>query len=160
MSQSELLSQANEMLAMFGSDHVPLMGFCSPRVIAISDEACCVAIPLNDKTKNHLGCMYFGALHIGADCAGGILAMHQIQQRQKNISLIFKNAEANFLRRAEGEVHFYCGNGREIAKAIDETIATGERVNVPLKIVATVPALLKDEHVVEYELTLSLKCHD
>jgi len=40
---------------------------------------------------------------------------------------------------------------------IEEAVKTGERVNMPLKITATVPELSGDEPVAEFVLTLSLK---
>lgn len=160
MSNSELLFQANEMLTVFSREQVPLMGFCTPTVVAIDDKACTIAIPLNHNTTNHLGCMYFGALHVGADCAGGLLAMHQIQKRQQNISLIFKNVHAEFLRRAEGDVHFRCTSGEAIAQAIDQIIRSKERINIPIHVVATVPSISPHENVAEFALTLSMKVHE
>lgn len=153
----DMLKQANEMLKIFGEDQVPMIGFCRPEVKELTADHCTIAIPLDKNTKNHLSCMYFGALHVGSDCAGGLMAMNQINMSQKNISLIFKDSQAKFLKRAEGDVHFTCISGQDITKAIEQTLATGERVNVPVEIYATVPSIDQKEQVAHFVLTLSLK---
>ncbi len=160
MSETEFLSRANEFLTAFSNEQVPLMGICTPTVIAVNEHACTVAIPLNERTKNHLGCMYFGALHIGADTAGGLLAMVEIQKSGRAVSLIFKDAQAKFLRRAEGDVHFSCTSGEVVRKAVQQTCSSKERVNVPIAVVATVPSVSQSELVAQFTLTLSLKCVD
>ena len=101
--------------------------------------------------------MYFGALSVGADVAGGVLAMHLIQKSGRNISLVFKDFKADFLKRPEGNTHFTCNDGLAVKHLIEEAAKTGERVNMPLKITATVPELSGDEPVAEFVLTLSLK---
>jgi hypothetical protein len=40
---------------------------------------------------------------------------------------------------------------------VNETITTGERVNLPVKVIATVPDKFGDEPVAEFTITLSLK---
>lgn len=101
--------------------------------------------------------MYFGALAVGADIAGDVLAMALIRKSGRNISLVFKDFKVGFLKRPEGDTHFTCNDGQGVKNLIDETTKTGERVNMPLKITATVPEILGDEPVAEFVLTLSLK---
>ena len=101
--------------------------------------------------------MYFGALAVGADIAGGVLAMDLIRKSGRNISLVFKDFKAEFLKRPEGDTYFTCNDGKAIENLITETIKTGERVNMPLKITATVPEISGNEPVAEFVLTLSLK---
>lgn len=144
-------------LRYFGLRRIPLLFFVRPTILEMDDEHCVVKIPLNYWTKNHLNSMYFGALAIGADCGGGLLAMNLINKTGKKISLIFKDFNAEYLKRAEADVHFTCHDGPEIQKIIDETLQTGERVNYPMKIVATTPKKFGDEPVAKFVLTLSLK---
>jgi acyl-coenzyme A thioesterase PaaI-like protein len=136
---------------------IPLLLFTTPSVIDLTQERCEVKIPLNGRTKNHLGSMYFGALSIGADCAGGLIAAHRIQQSKLPISLIFKDFHADFLKRAEGDVHFSCETGDEINQLVDKTIETGERQNLSVPVIATVPDKTGIEPVARFVLTLSLK---
>ena len=84
------------------------------------------------------------------------LAMKFIQESQSRISLIFKDFHADFLKRAEGDVHFVCEDGSEIKDLINVAEETGERQNLPLKITATVPSI-SNEPVAKFILTLSIK---
>ena len=59
-------------LFLLGLFKIPIIGFVRPRLEEINDETVKVKIKLNRKSKNHLNSMYFGALSVGADIAGGI----------------------------------------------------------------------------------------
>ena len=88
--------------------------------------------------------------------AGGFLAMKYIRASQSNISLIFKDFHADFLKRAEGDVHFKCNEGLAISSLVEKTIVSGRRENMVVHIDATVPSISQDI-VAKFELTLSLK---
>lgn len=93
-------------LRAFGALKIPLVFFCSPRIVEITDDVVEVMIPLTYRTKNHLGSMYFGALAVGADVSGGLLAMNRIVAKGNLVNLIFKDFRAEFLKRPEADVHF------------------------------------------------------
>ena len=122
----------------------------------LDDEMCIVKIPLNRRTKNHLNSMYFGVLATGADLAGGLVAMKEITESKKKVALSFKDFHAEFLKRAEGDVHFICTQIPEIKKFVAEVIASGERMNFPVYIEAIVPSE-GNNPVAKFTLTLSLK---
>jgi acyl-coenzyme A thioesterase PaaI-like protein len=149
--------QATWFIRSFGLSKVPLIFYCRPSVIKLTEEKTIIKIPFKRKNKNHLKSMYFGALAVGADVAGGVLAMGLIRKSRRNISLVFKDFKADFLKRPEGDTYFTCNDGKAIENLITETIKTGERVNMPLKITATVPGISGNEPVAEFVLTLSLK---
>jgi acyl-coenzyme A thioesterase PaaI-like protein len=145
-----------KMILKFGILKVPLIWLCRPKVVEHTDERLEVRIALRRRTKNHLGSMYFGALAVGADVTGGFLAMDPIVESGRNINLIFKDFKADFLRRPEGDVHFFCNDGLAIRELVTKAIESGERHNYKMNIEATVPSL-SDEVVARFELTLSLK---
>ena len=148
--------KANLYLKTFGLFKIPLLWFCRPKIVFLNEESVEIKIPLKRRTKNHLNSMYFGALSVGADITGGFLAMLCIQKSKRNIALIFKDFKANFLKRAEGDVHFKCDEGKNISKLVQETIESGKRENMVVHINASVPSISEDI-VATFELTLSLK---
>ena len=148
---------ATVLLRYFGFFKIPLLFFVKPSVAELSDDRVVIKIPLNRKTKNHLGSMYFGALAIGADCAAGLIAMTLIQKSGQKVSLIFKSLNAEFLERAEGDVYFTCAQGREISDLVTAAVESTERVELPVKVTARVPDKLGEEPVAEFTLVLSLK---
>lgn len=146
-------------LRAFGLFKVPMLLFVSPKVEELTDDRCVIRLPLNYRTKNHWGTMYFGALAAGADCAGGLMAMHLIRQKGNQLSLIFKDFHAEFLKRPEGDVFFTCENGTEVRELVNRALESGEREESKVIVVATVPSKLGNEPVARFTLTLSLKRH-
>jgi acyl-coenzyme A thioesterase PaaI-like protein len=139
---------------------VPLLFYLRPFVVESGERRCVVRIPLSRRSKNHLGSMYFGALCAGADLAGGLTAKRRIDASGRKVSLIFKDLQARFHKRAEGDVLFTCEDGEAIGVLVSRAIASGEREELPVRIVATVPDKLGDEPVADFTLTLSLKRRD
>ncbi|MBL7714040.1 MAG: PaaI family thioesterase [Bdellovibrionales bacterium] len=146
------------MVRIFGAALIPVLNYVRPRVLELSPQRCRVLIPLTRRTKNHLRSMYFAVLAAGADCAGGLLAMRLIQTYDPGISLVFKDFKADFLKRPEGDVEFRCDQGAEILAFFEKVRASDQRLNLPVKITASVPSV-GPEPVAEFILTLSLKKH-
>ena len=147
---------ASWKLWLFGLMRIPLIHFCHPKVINLTDTSLEIMIKLGRRTKNHLNSMYFGALSVGADVTGGFLALQYIQSSKAKISLIFKDFHADFLKRAEGNVHFICKDGLEIQQLVNKAEQTEERQNLAVNIIATVPSV-SDEPIAKFILTLSIK---
>jgi acyl-coenzyme A thioesterase PaaI-like protein len=101
--------------------------------------------------------MYFGALAAGADCAGGLIAMRLIQEEGNQVALIFKDFQASFLKRAEGDVLFTCEEGLAIRELVQKALRSGEREEMSVRVKATVPPQFGQDPVAEFVLTLSLK---
>lgn len=147
----------NMLLKTFGLIKVPMIGYLKCSLVEVNNQRCEVKIPLTRRSKNHLNCMYFGALSAGADCAGGFMSMYLIYQQKLPVSLIFKDFKADFLKRAEGDVHFISEDGQTIQKQLDEAMESGERVNNTVRVYAVVPSVDPNEVVANFELTLSIK---
>ncbi len=145
-------------MRLFGWLKIPLLASVRPSVVELTETRCVVRIPLRRWTRNHLGSMYFGALAIGADCAGGLLAMDQIKRSGQPVSLVFKAFQASFLKRPESDVYFICEEGGAIRDQVRCALASEDRITEPMHIQAAVK--LPDgtfEPVAEFTLELSLK---
>ena len=147
----------NLLLTWFGFRQIPLIGSAGVRLVDMDGERCVLRIPLKRRNKNHLGSMYFGALAIGADTAGALIALLENRRRGNPLSFVFKDFQAEFLKRAEAETHFTSTDGAAVRAAFDEAVRTGERVNVTVQVTATTPSKFGGEPVAIFRLTLSLK---
>lgn len=136
---------------------IPVLFLVGPRVEALDERGCTVKIPLRYLTRNHVGSMYFGVLAAGADLAGGLNAFRLIRQKHPKMVILFKDAQMEFLKRADGDVCFRCDDGLAVEEAMARAEATGERVTIPVRIAATVPARYGDEPVARFTLGLSMK---
>lgn len=151
------LTKATLVLNIFAFFNVPLVWLCRPRIISLGSKKLDIKIPLKRRTKNHLNSMYFGALAIGADLAGGYYALYKADRRKMKISMAFKGVEGQFLRRPEADVLFTCDQGELIDEVLTRSAASGERVNEPIRVYATCPSTNGDEVMAEFELILSVK---
>jgi hypothetical protein len=141
----------------FGRFQIPLIGYLKPRLISLSEQQIIIRIPLRRRSRNHLHSMYFGALAVGADLAGGMHGFYHSQLAQCKVSLAFKSFQAQFLRRPESDVYFVFNEGDHVKAMIEESKQTGERVNKQLPVKAYVNYLEKPEEVAHFILELSLK---
>ncbi len=146
------------MLRAFTFAKIPLVAWMRPTVVDRTEERCELRVPLCRRTRNHLGSMYFGVLCASADMAGGYLVMHEIRRSGQKVSFVFRDFRAEFLKRAEGDVHFICAQGRALAAAVQKAVdEPGTRIEDNVEVIATVPSKFGDEPVARFEMTLSLK---
>lgn len=143
------------MLFLLGCFKIPLVGFVRPRLVSIDDDVVSVRIKLRRRTKNHLNSMYFGALAVGADIAGGIHAFYFAELADTKVSFAFKGMKADFIKRAESDILFESHDGQLVKKTIEDSKTSGERINQSIHVVA------KDENndvVATFEMIISVKC--
>ena len=146
-----------DSLWVFGLTKVRMIGYCRPRVVNVCDTEVVLSIPLNRRTRNHVGSLYIGAMTVGVDFVTGLTAMASIKKSKKNIVLIFKDLKSSFIKRAEGETFFTCNHTKEIEAAVKKVVDSKKRVNIEVPIIATVPEKFGDEPVAEFTITLSMK---
>jgi hypothetical protein len=142
------------LLFLMGIFKIPLIGYVCPKLLEINDDSVKVKIRLRRKSRNHLKSMYFGALAVGADIAGGIHVFYYSEIMGKKISFAFKGMKADFIKRAESDVTFESNQGQVIKAGILESIETGERVNKTILVTAFDS---NNEVVATFEMISSLK---
>lgn len=136
---------------------IPMIFYLRPKVRRVDGSGCVISIPLKRRAKNHMNAMYFGALAVGADCAGGFLAMKRILGERLPVNLVFKDFTAEYRFRAEGETFFVCEEGATFEALLKRALEGSERVESPLRITAYVPEKIEKDPVAEFKLTVSLK---
>lgn len=151
------MTKATWSLRLFALAKIPLIALVRPTLIRSDGQTCVVRIPLTWIVKNHLRTMYFGALCVGADLAGGLMVMNLIRARQSRVSFLFKDFQAEFLKRAEGACYFTCHDGQKLAELHERAEKSGEREEDTVEVTATVPDKLQNEPVALFRLTISMK---
>lgn len=141
----------------FGLKSIPMIAWVTPRVLQCDELRTEIVVPLNFRTKNHLGSVYFGALAVGADIAAGLYVMNRIRSEKLPVSLVFSDFKAKFLKRAMADTHFVTDEGQDLKGFLDRVMASSERLTTPVKMSAFCPSLSSTEKVAEFELGLSLK---
>ncbi|APF02236.1 TPA: DUF4442 domain-containing protein [Legionella pneumophila] len=151
------LTQFKFFLWFFSHFKVALIGYLKPKLIQLTDNEIVVRLPLTRRSRNHLHSMYFGALAVGADIAGGLHGFYHAKQAKCKVSLAFKAFQAQFLRRPESDVYFICTEGEVVKKMIEESKKSGERINKPIHITAYINYLSHPEEIADFILELSVK---
>lgn len=142
------------MLFLLGIFKIPIVGFIKPKLVLVDEEKVQVLINLRRRTKNHLNSMYFGALAVGADIAGGIHAFYFAELSNEKVSFAFKSMKADFIKRAESKVLFETTDGLLVKSAIEQSKTSGERMNQLITIEAT---NISGELVATFEMIVSVK---
>ena len=135
---------------------IPLLAFITPQVLEMAENRSVVKVRLDIRSRNHLGVMYFGALAMGAELSIALKALQTINSSGKKIDFIFKDFQADFLKRADGHVHFVCDQGAGVGELINLAAADNERHTETFSGYAFVPTK-SAEPVMNYKLTLSVK---
>jgi len=144
-------------LRLFTLLKVPSLFYVRPSVHQLDERICTIKIPFKRRNKNHMNSMFVGVLASGADCTGVLAAMHKTQMKGVKVGFALKSMQVDFIKRAEGDTYFTCEQGLDIARYVKEAVITGERLNRPIKVIATCPECSGDESVAEFTLMLSLK---
>ena len=142
------------LLFLLGRMRIPLIGYTNPKLLSIDDQSVRVRIKLRRRTKNHLNSMYFGALAVGADIAGGIQVFYFSKMLGKKISFAFKGMNAQFIKRAESDIIFESTQGELVKAAIDKSIAEKVRVNESIEVRAINDA---KEIVAKFDMIISVR---
>ncbi len=135
---------------------IPIIAFMKPKVLELSQKRAVIKIKLNRRTKNHLGAMYFGALTVGAELTCALKAVELVFLKKKPVNFLFKDFKANFLKRAQGDVHFICEQTQDVENLIEKAMKSGQREEKLIRGQAFETSNM-DEPVMTFELTLSLK---
>ena len=142
------------LLFLLGFMKIPMIRYTKPKLLAIDDNTVRVKIKLSRRTKNHLSSMYFGALSVGADIAGGIQVFYFSKKMDRKVSFAFKGMNAQFLKRAESDIVFESNEGQKIQKAMEKSLIEGSRINDSIMVEAKNDS---GEIVATFEMIVSVR---
>ena len=77
-------------------------------------------------SQNPFKSMFWAVQGMAAELATGALVIDKIKGTGKKISMLVANNNANFSKKATGEITFTCEDGHVIDEALKKTIETGE----------------------------------
>jgi Domain of unknown function (DUF4442) len=113
-------------LNFFMLHKLPSAYFCGVRVVDINENECITSVRHNWFNKNPFQSMYFAVQAMAAEFTTGALVMQEIQTSGKSISMLVAQNKAFFTKKATGRITFYCNQGDEIKKQINNAIFTGQ----------------------------------
>lgn len=142
------------LLFLLGFVKIPMIRYTRPKLLMIDNNSVRVKIKLRRRTKNHLNSMYFGALSVGADIAGGIQVFYFSKKMDRKVSFAFKGMNAQFLKRAESDIIFESNEGRKIQLAMEKSLQDKARINDSIMVEAKND---QGEVVATFEMIVSVR---
>ncbi len=135
---------------------LPSAWWCGVRLTYIDDEKSITSVKHKWINQNPFNSMFWAVQGMAAELSTGALVMNEIKKSGKKISMLVQNNKANFSKKATGKITFTCVDGQLVAKAVEDTIKTGEGQTVWMESVG----VNKDGIVVStfnFEWTVKLK---
>lgn len=131
------------------------MGFLSGlKMVELNEQSARVSVRFKWLNQNPFRSIYFAVLSMAAELSTGVLAFGNIYNRKPAVSMLVSKVEGEFFKKAIGKIVFTCNDGIIIAKAIEQTIATGEGVVVNC---TSIGVNEQGEIVASFKFTWSLK---
>ncbi len=110
------------------------MGFIAGlNITEITSAKAQITVPYKFINKNPFKSMYFAVQAMAGELSSGILALSEVAEAKKPISMLVLNMKASFTKKARTKVTFSCNDGDKIRNAIAQSIATGEGQTVDVK---------------------------
>ena len=130
---------ANSPLKMkfFMLQQLPMGFLAGLKVTEINSKGACVTVPNKFLNKNPFKSMYFAVQAMAAELSSGILALAEVYEAEKPVSMLVINMSASYSKKARSKISFKCDDGEKIRNAINRSIETGEGQIIEVKSTGT-----------------------
>jgi hypothetical protein len=139
---------------LFMIQRLPAAFFAGLRIQAFDERHAIISVKYKWFTQNPFRSMYFAVQSMAAEMSTGLLSSAQVYERKPSVSMLVVGMEAKFLKKVTGTAFFTCNDGAVIARAVEETIASGDGRTITCTSVGTDTA---GEKVSEFLITWSFK---
>ena len=103
---------------------LPAAFFAGIKIHSLSSESATISIRFSWLTQNPFKSIYFACLAMAAEMSSGILALVHSQHIRPSISMLVVSMKVDFHKKAVGEIHFECQDGKLMHAAIDKSMQT------------------------------------
>ncbi|HEX2684798.1 MAG TPA: DUF4442 domain-containing protein [Ferruginibacter sp.] len=139
---------------LFLLSKLPAAYFSGVRVREISEERCVATVPYKWFTRNPFRSTYFACLSMAAEMSTGTLAMAHLYNRKPAVSMLVTKVESSYHKKASGRTKFTCEDGLLFAKAIQQSIDSGQPQELRVRSVGKNEA---GDLIAEFYVTWSFK---
>lgn len=112
---------------------MPSAAFVGLRLVRADDEVCVTSIPGGWRSQNPFKTMYWAAQGMAAELATGVHPFAYSRAIEGGLRMFVVGTEATFVKRANGKIVFTCEDIPAVRAAIEETLATGEGVDLDMR---------------------------
>lgn len=111
---------------------LPLAFFAGLRVESCTTDRCAVSLPYGWRSQNPFRSIYFAAQCMAAELSTGALCFLATNSvpAPDSVSMLVTGVSATFSTKATSRTTFLCTDGPKLFEAIEQTLETGEGVQV------------------------------
>ena len=120
-------------LNTFSFFKLPSAWWCGVRLKYIDKNKAVVTVRHKWFNQNPFKSMFWAVQGMAAELTTGAMMIDQIEDSGRKISMLVANNNANFSKKATGEITFTCEDGHLIKDALEKTIETGEGQTIWMK---------------------------
>ena len=117
---------------VFTALSMPAAWFSGLRMEKIDHEICITSLPGGWRTQNPFKTMYWAVQGMGAELTTGAAPFAISRSMSERLRMFVVGTEAKFVKRARGRITFTCNDISKARDAIEESLRTGEAIEVDL----------------------------
>jgi acyl-coenzyme A thioesterase PaaI-like protein len=148
------LVESSWKMKLYMLTNLPMGFIAGLKITEITTENAQISVPYNFINKNPFKSMYFAVQAMAAELSSGILALSEVSNAKEPVSMLVLNMKASFIKKARSKVVFTCNYGKEIKKAIENSISSREGQTVD---VVSVGLDNEGDKVAEFTFTWTFK---
>jgi hypothetical protein len=105
---------------------LPMAFIAGLKIKLIAEEKAIVKVKYKWLNQNPFRSIYFAVLSMAAELSTGLLSFGHIYKRKPSASMLVIQLQADFYKKAVGNISFVCEDGLAIKAALENAYATGE----------------------------------
>lgn len=138
----------------FKLSQLPMAFISGLKVSEFNPAHATVSVPYNIINKNPFRSTYFAVLAMAAELSTGVLTLYHTYGYAPSISMLVREMNASFSKKATGRTYFSCHDGERIHSAAQKALSSGEGQTVTLESIGR----NKDgEEVARFSFTWAIK---
>ncbi len=139
MTKSKLIGLATSWrFSLYLMTQLPAAWFMGLRVSSLNPQRASVSLPYSWFSKNPFRSTYFAAQTAAAELSTGILVLYHLQE-QPPVSMLVKNVEGAFTKKASEKLTFICEMGEEIEGAVLAALTEPDGAEIRVRSVGHLP---------------------
>ncbi len=132
---------------------LPASWFVGIKILSVNEKKAAVTLPYRWSSTNPFKSIYFAALCAAGEMSTGLLVLIGIEEHG-NFSMLVKNFEAEFIKKANTTTRFICEDGDLLKEKITTSIISKEPFEIILQ---TIGYNTSNEIVCKMKITWALK---
>lgn len=137
--QSKLIKKLNSPLLfrLYTRKMVPAASHAGVKFVSLNDEDCIIKVPFRRRNRNPFRSMYFAVQSMAAEMSTALPAMIHMAGYDVSIAWIVLDFEAEFPKKATGDVTFTCRQVSEIKKTIEKAANSKDAQTLQIETIGT-----------------------